>query len=51
MRGKAVNRSLFVFNSILDRYKTQEIRDIIIHEDPFMLMYNYSPDILLPRWM
>ena len=39
MCDKAVNRCFFVFDSILNQYKTQKIRDSIVSEDPFSTRY------------
>ena len=36
---KAVNRCFFVFDSIFDRYKNQEIRKRDIYKDPFQIVY------------
>ena len=33
--NKAVNRCFFVFDSIPDQYKTQEMCDKVVSEDPF----------------
>ena len=39
MCDKAVNRRLFVFDSIPDLYKTQEMCDRVVSEDPFLIIY------------
>ena len=39
MYGKAVNRCFFVFDFISDRYKTQEMCDRVVFEDPFLIIY------------
>ena len=36
---KAVNRCFFVFYSIPDWYKVQEMCDKVVSEDPFSLRY------------
>ena len=36
---QAVDTCAFVFDSVPDRYKTQEICDKVIFKDPFMLKY------------
>ena len=36
MCDKAVNRRLFVFDSIPDLYKSQEMCDRVVSEDPFL---------------
>ena len=33
------NRCFFVFDSILDWYKTQEMCDRVVSEDPFIFVY------------
>ena len=35
MYHKAVNRCCFVFHSIPNQYKTQEMCDRVVSEDPF----------------
>ena len=39
MCDKAVDQCLFVFDSVFDQYKTQEMCDKIVSEDPFKLEY------------
>ena len=39
MRDKAVNTWPLVFDSVLDRYITQELCDKVVSEDPFMQKY------------
>ena len=39
MFDKVVHSCCFVFGSIADQYKTQEMCDWFIYEDPFMLLY------------
>ena len=39
MCDKAVNRCFFVFDSIPDQYKTQELCDRAVSEDPFLIVY------------
>ena len=39
MRNKAANRCFFVFDSIPDRYKSQEICDRVVPEDFFIIVY------------
>ena len=39
MRDKAVNRRFFVFDSIPDQYKTQEICNIFSSSYPFLKVY------------
>ena len=39
MCDKVVNTCFFVFHSVSDQYKTQEICDRVVPEDPFMLIY------------
>ena len=39
MCNKAVTRCVFVFDSIPDRYKTQEIRYRVVSGDPFLFVY------------
>ena len=36
---KCVHRCFFVFDSIPDQYKTQEIRDIIVSLHPFLIVH------------
>ena len=36
---KAVNRCFFVFDSIPDQHRTQEICDTIVYEDPSLIIY------------
>ena len=36
---KAVNRCFFVFDSIPDQYKTQEICDNVVSEGPSLIVY------------
>ena len=43
MCNRAVTRRFFVFDSIPYQYKTQEICDIVLSEDPFLIVY--CPDI------
>ena len=38
MNDKAVNRCFFVFDSILDQYKTQEMCDTVVSEDPSLIV-------------
>ena len=39
MCNKAVNRCVFVFDSIPDRYKTQKMRYRVVSGDPFLFVY------------
>ena len=39
MCAKAVNRCFFVFDSIPDWYKTQEMCDRVFSEDPLLIVY------------
>ena len=39
MYDKVVHKCFFVFDSILDRYKTQEICDIVVSLHPFLIVY------------
>ena len=39
MCNKAVDTCPFVFDSVLDLYKTQVIYDKIVFKEPFMLKY------------
>ena len=39
MCDKAINTCFFVFTSVPDQCKTQEIGNRVISEDPFMLIY------------
>ena len=39
MCDKAVNRCFFVFNSIPNRYKTQEMCDRVVSDDLFLIVY------------
>ena len=39
MCNKAVNRCVFVFGSIPDRYKTQEMCYSVVSEDPCLFVY------------
>ena len=36
MHDKAANRCFMVFNFVPDQYKTQEMCDKVVSEDPFM---------------
>ena len=46
---RAVHRCFFVFDSILDQYKTQEICDIVVSSYPFLVVY--CPDKYIPQKM
>ena len=46
---RAVHRCFFVFDSILDQYKTQEIYDIVVSSYPFLVVY--CPDKYIPQKM
>ena len=37
---KTFDTCYFVFGSVLDRYKSQEIRDKVVHNDPFIIKYS-----------
>ena len=39
MCNKVVTRCVFVFDSIPDRYKTQEMRYRVVSGDPFLFVY------------
>ena len=39
MCEKAVNRYFFVFDSIPDQYRTQEMCDTVVYEDPSLIIY------------
>ena len=39
MGDKAVNRCFFVFDCIPDWYKTQQICDWVVSEDPSLIVY------------
>ena len=39
MCDKAVNRCFFVFHSIPDQFKTQEMCDTVAPEDPSLILY------------
>ena len=39
MCDKAVDRCFFVFDSIPDQYKTQEMCGRVVYEDPFLTVY------------
>ena len=39
MCGEALNRCYFVFDCIPDQYKTQEMCDIVVSKDPFLIVY------------
>ena len=39
MCDKAIDKCTFVFDSVLDQYKTKEMCDKIVSEDPFKLKY------------
>ena len=39
MCDKAVNRYFFVFHSIPDQFKTQEICETVASEDPSLILY------------
>ena len=39
MCDKAVNRLFFAFDSIHDQYKTQEMGDTVVSEDPSLIVY------------
>ena len=38
MCDKAVDRCFFVFDSIPDQYKTQKMFDIVVSEDPSLIL-------------
>ena len=40
MCDEALNRCYFVFDCIPDRYKTQEMCDIVVSEDPFLIVHS-----------
>ena len=42
MCDKAVNKSFIVFYFIPDWYKTQEMCDRVVSEDPFLIVYLYN---------
>ena len=39
MCSKTGNKYLFVFDSIPDQYKTQEMRTSVVSQDPFLIVY------------
>ena len=39
MCDEALNRCYFVFDCIPDQYKTQEMCDIVVSKDPFLIVY------------
>ena len=39
MCDKVIDRCFLVFDSILDQCKTQVIRDRVVSEDPFLIVY------------
>ena len=39
MFDKAVNMCFFIFDSISDWYKTQQMCERIVSEDPFLIVY------------
>ena len=39
MCNKAVNRCFFIFDSIPNQYKTQEMCDMVVYEDPSLIVY------------
>ena len=39
MCDKGIDTCPFVFDSVLDQYKTQEMCDKVVFKEPFMLKY------------